>query len=490
MIESNCFVGPWDQKRNFSWTSIDHVNINSYVSSNFSDTCRSFHPPDIDSEDDSLYEQKKSLKSASSNSSLKKSSLDYSKPETKTKSANSRLKKKSSNEKTNKTKSLKGTKSKSLQKNTSASNSLVSINKIDHLQHTCNKLDHVKNRIDAQISNIRTGQQKYYINHEVPDINHNYAHNVQSLSKVNHFDSLFGEKIYSNYNPSTVYRLKKLQSTAPELFNRRRNSTNLIATLETDTDYDKPFKKPKNNGTNQTKCAHCNIEESNADSAKSQVNKSPKSNCSCSENEFDTSELSFNETRRQTMPIIAQRVKSVSIIRNKNIEFSQGNAKINEMKIQTYHHQPILKIHKYGSNSNLAALKQYSSTAITMNKKINRSNSNHNGECDSKITVAKNLVNKNNIELELIGTDFDNSFSSSRSRANPSPCGNYNKNYHFKKVITGSHSNVSNNNSIKHHRDIYLQKKYPEAISVSGKSFLASDGNLSYDNKNVRILLK
>lgn len=453
------------------------------MSSNFSEICWSFHPPDIDSEDDSLYEQKKSLKSASSSSSLKKSSIDYSKVESKTKSANPRSKKKSTNiDKTNKQKSFKSTKSKSLQKN-SASNSLVSINKLDNTQSTCNKLDHVRSRINAQLSQIRTGQ-KYYINHEVPDINQNYAHNVQSLSKVNHFDSLFGEKIYSNYNPSTVYRLKKLQAAIPELFNnRRRTSTNLIATLETDTDYDKPLKKSKNDGANQTKCAHCLTNE------KSQsANKSPTNTCSCSEVEFDTSEISFNEHRKQTIPVIAQRVKSVSIVRNKNIEFFQGaNSKFNEMKIQTHQTQPILKIHKYGSNSNLAALKQYSSTSI--NKKTNRSNSNHNGECESRITVAKNLVNKNNIELELVGTDLENSFSSSRSRANPSPCGNYNKNYHFKKVISGSNSNTpSNNNSIKHHRDIYLQKKYPEAISISGKSFLAGDGNLNYDNKHVRIL--
>lgn len=171
------------------------------------------------------------------------------------------------------------------------------------------KINQIENKIDLQIDQLRFGQKYYHNNSEVwPPERQNALHDVQSLEAINQFKTLYGEISTSNYNPSTLYRLKKMQT-----YHKRNINTNLIATLNTNTDSDKIFDKGQ-----EKKCTCCKKLEPKSDFVRNQMTKSSSS--SCSEPELDVSNLSnadkMNGMRsygaKQPPTKIVQRIKSVS----------------------------------------------------------------------------------------------------------------------------------------------------------------------------------
>jgi len=363
------------------------------------------------------------------------------------------------------------------------SNSLSNIN---------SRFSQIETRIDSQLAQLKTGQNKYYFEDSSIAINepptrHNSVHNIQNLEKIQNFDSLFGERA-SNYNPSTLYRLKKLQDYS-RIDNKKNLPTNLIATLDTNTDYNRVFDVPK-------KCACCGGSkfEAKSDFVRNQINgKSSSSECGCSDAELDTnSDTSTGECNvsgnvgRIPATRVAQRVKSVQLLQNKNIQFlnsikSPMVAYKSSSSSQMPGFQPILKINKFctsGSNNqqNLASLKQFSAAAATNRKLI---------ENETRINQNRNLINRNTIELdESVGVGGnDNSFNSVHSGVSvQSPCVNNMKNSYILKKLGGTPLNPT----FFARRQGLSTGKYPEAISVSGKSFLGNEApSYSFSNKSI-----
>lgn len=151
----------------------------------------------------------------------------------------------------------------------------------------------------------------------------------------------------------------------------------------------------------------------------------------------------------------------------------------------------ILKINKYNNESKIIALKQYSSASIGINRKIVRSTQQNQSDNETKSCNSQNktsLVKNNNIELE-INSEFDNSISSARSRMNPSPNGSNSKNNFYVRKLPPANNATFYGSSINHIRPhVSIQAKYPETISISGKSFLANDvANISYTNQKLNV---
>jgi len=224
------------------------------------------------------------------------------------------------------------------------------------------------------------------------------------------------------------------------------------------------------------KCACCSGSkfEAKSDFVRNQINgKSSSSECCCSDAELDTnSDTSIGECNVSgnvgTIPAtrVAQRVKSVQLLQNKNIQFlnsikSPMVAYKSPSTSQMPGFQPILKINKFcstasGSNNhqNLASLKQFSAAAAANRKLI---------ENETRINQNRSLINRNTIELDESAGGNDNSFNSVHS-------------------LGGTPLNPT----FFARRQGLSTGKYPEAISVSGKSFLGNEApSYSFSNKSI-----
>ena len=122
------------------------------------------------------------------------------------------------------------------------------------------------------------------------------------------------------------------------------------------------------------------------------------------------------------------------------------------------------------------SLKQFSAAASANRKLI---------ENETRINQNRSLINRNTIELdEGVGVGGnDNSFNSLPSRVSvQSPCVNNMKNSYILKKLGGTPTNPT----FFARRHGLSSSKYPEAISVSGKSFLGNEApNYSFSNKSV-----
>ena len=143
-ILDTCFVGPWEQKRNFSWSTIDHVNINGYVNHlNNKTKCTHIYPPIREpSEDEEAYPEPRfkqtSIKSASSSSSSSSRNQSDKDNNESNQRQTTKLKKKPSYSDLNSLKNSRSSNrvSSSTLRNKKGSNSMSSLNKFDQIKNT------------------------------------------------------------------------------------------------------------------------------------------------------------------------------------------------------------------------------------------------------------------------------------------------------------------------------------------------------------------
>ena len=315
-ILDTCFVGPWEQKRNFSWSTIDHVNINGYVNHlNNKTKCTHIYPPIREpSEDEEAYPEPRfkqtSIKSASSSSSSSSRNQSDKDNNESNQRQTIKLKKKPSYSDLNSLKNSRSSNrvSSSTLRNKKGSNSMSSLNKFDQ----------INNRIDMELNQLRSNKKAYMTSstnkEELDKREISQSNQTNKPTEIYPFksDTIFGDNL-SNYNPSTLYRMKKLQNS--DQLNRRQFHSNLIATLDTNCDSARVFDRVNRASK---KCACCTRldNQMRSDFAKNLVNKSSSDNCSCSEVDSESSDVSLNEVFRKHNPIMVQRVKSVNILMN------------------------------------------------------------------------------------------------------------------------------------------------------------------------------
>lgn len=296
-MSDTCFLGPWEQKRNFSWSAIDQVNLNGYVSYLSRTHCIHMYPavPEPSEDEDSAYPEPRvvksgaSIKSASSSSSSSRNQSDKDNNESNQTKRAARLKKKPQSSDITSLKNPKGSKNTRVQsglRNKKGSNSMSSMHKFDQ----------INSRIDMQLNQLRSNQRTY----EMPGAEAK-RDNYQSNCNQNKSDTIFGDNL-TNYNPSTLYRLKKLQNS--EQLNRRQFHSNLIATLDTNCDSARVFDR------GSVKCPCCTKEQApRSRFVENLVNRSSSNYCTCSDVDSESSEEII--VNRKHQPSI-QRVKSVS----------------------------------------------------------------------------------------------------------------------------------------------------------------------------------
>lgn len=308
-----CFLGPWEQKRNFSWSAIDQVNLTAYVGHLSRSHCVHMNPAVREQSEEEenaqpetrLVKSGASIKSASSrsSSSLIRNQSDKDNNESShTTKRTTRPKKKPQGPEMTSLKNAKSSSSTRVQsglRNKRGSNSMTSLNKFDQ----------INSRIDVQLNQLRSNQRTYEASGEAKRDNYqsNHNQNYQRSAEIYPLksDTIFGDNL-TNYNPSTLYRLKKLQNS--DQLNRRQFHSNLIATLDTNCDSARVFDR----SAVTKKCACCNKDqEPRSDFVKNLVTKSSSDYCACSDVDSESSEVSSNQVnRRRKQPI--QRVKSVS----------------------------------------------------------------------------------------------------------------------------------------------------------------------------------
>lgn len=299
-MSDTCFLGPWEQKRNFSWSAIDQVNLNGYVSHLSRTHCIHMYPgaPEPSEDEDYAYPEPRvvksgaSIKSASSSSYSSRNQSDKDINESNQTKRTAKLKKKPQSSDMASLKNPKGstannTRVQSGLRNRKGSNSMSSMH----------KLDQINNRIDMQLNQLRSNQRTYEVSGAEAK-----RDNDQSNHNQNKSDTIFGDNL-TNYNPSTLYRLKKLQNS--DQLNRRQFHSNLIATLDTNCDSARVFDR----GTAK-KCPCCTKDQvPRSDFVNNLVNKSSSDYCTCSDVDSESSEEII--VNRKHQPSI-QRVKSVS----------------------------------------------------------------------------------------------------------------------------------------------------------------------------------
>ena len=340
------------------------------------------------------------------------------------------------------------------------------------------KIDKIENEIDTQLYLLKHGQP-YYLNDNVtrlektdkpiPTLNIIYDKPAdRPVNKPEQFEEFSTELIEQSYNPSTLYRLKKLQNNTPPEFLKRRSSTNLvIPTLDTEKSYVAKNYLDYSLGRRQFQ-AKIELDQPKSSPLVNQA-KSSSSNFSCSDIEFENSDLSFSESGKPSSakPAPLQRVKSVNVIMNPRfLHAPPPQAKPNNLSKIC-----VKKNMQSNSTSQLIApLKPQMSTFIYSNNKV------------FEIEKRKKLLT----ELDGGEQAADNTAANSnRSRANQSPSM---MNRNGNQVRKGSIGNGQPGfNTITNRNNGAAAKKlYQEAFSINGKGVLAPESNSNFLNKNVK----